>query len=391
MKKENDYQRYYGIRNISPVHQNIDDLSVHYERRRKLYRQCGIPIAAFRDANILEVGPGSGYNTLAFFHFLNIAEKKEMSTFGGHIDLVEPNPRGVADIEALFDAYAIDGKRYTVHSCMIENFQADKAFDFVIAEGFLQEMHNVKEILQKLDGWTGSHGVLVITCCDDVCMFIEAIKRLLGFVLTKDIDDFYQKCDFLTTIFEPQLKMLRGVSRPAIDWVQDQILNPAVSNGCELTMNEAMDILADDFHLLGSSPSIFNDYSWYKDIWHDVHKDFQVQFKQKRMSLLMAGMPEIVLPEKTTEDLVIDFKRVRELANAYEIDMDNKILKEIQKLLNQMEEKVQVLPSEFVKVFYEIEQLLQEAVQGDIHMGRYPLFFAAFGRTQQYMAFEKKN
>jgi hypothetical protein len=56
---KNDFIKYYGEHNISPVRQNIDDIELHYERRKKLYRQCGIPTIAFRDAEILEIGPGA--------------------------------------------------------------------------------------------------------------------------------------------------------------------------------------------------------------------------------------------------------------------------------------------------------------------------------------------
>lgn len=56
----NDYLEYYGKHHISPVKQDIEDISLHYERRKKLYRQCGIPIITFRNAEILEAGPGGG-------------------------------------------------------------------------------------------------------------------------------------------------------------------------------------------------------------------------------------------------------------------------------------------------------------------------------------------
>ena len=57
---ENDFLEYYGEHNISPVKQDIGNIELHYERRKKLYRQCGIPVIAFRNAEILEVGPGGG-------------------------------------------------------------------------------------------------------------------------------------------------------------------------------------------------------------------------------------------------------------------------------------------------------------------------------------------
>lgn len=55
---QNDQLEYYVGHNISPEHQNIENIEIHYARREKLYRQCGIPLIAFRDAEILEVGPG---------------------------------------------------------------------------------------------------------------------------------------------------------------------------------------------------------------------------------------------------------------------------------------------------------------------------------------------
>ena len=56
----NNYLKFYGENHISPVRQDINDLKVHYLRREKLYRQCGIPVMAFRDKEILEIGPGGG-------------------------------------------------------------------------------------------------------------------------------------------------------------------------------------------------------------------------------------------------------------------------------------------------------------------------------------------
>lgn len=57
---ENDFLEYYGEHSISPVHQDITDIELHYNRRKKLYRQCGIPIMTFRNAELLEIGAGGG-------------------------------------------------------------------------------------------------------------------------------------------------------------------------------------------------------------------------------------------------------------------------------------------------------------------------------------------
>ncbi len=99
----NDFLEYYGEHSISPVRQDITDIALHYERRKKVYRQCGIPLLAFRNAELLEIGAG-GYNTLAFFHW-NVK----------HVDIVEANPQGIADMQELFAKNNIVENQYTIY------------------------------------------------------------------------------------------------------------------------------------------------------------------------------------------------------------------------------------------------------------------------------------
>ena len=62
---DNKFIEYYGKHGISPVKQDLSDFDTHCAKREKLYRQLGLPAIAFEGKNILEVGPGSGRNTLA--------------------------------------------------------------------------------------------------------------------------------------------------------------------------------------------------------------------------------------------------------------------------------------------------------------------------------------
>ena len=63
----NKWIEYYSEKRISPVKQDISDMDRHLAKREKLYRQLGVPSIFFEGKKVLEVGPGSGYNTLAFF------------------------------------------------------------------------------------------------------------------------------------------------------------------------------------------------------------------------------------------------------------------------------------------------------------------------------------
>lgn len=377
----NDFLEYYGEHSISPVRQDITDIALHYEWRKKVYRQCGIPLLAFRNAELLEIGAG-GYNTLAFFHW-NVK----------HVDIVEANPQGIADMQELFAKNNIVENQYTIYQDKIENYITNKKYDIVIAEGFLPYIYNQCEVINKLQDLTASEGIVVITCSDDVCMFIESMKRLIGISLVSAIDNYSEKVDYLSELFEPQLKKLRGVSRSAKDWIQDQILNPAGVNGMELSLLQAIEYFEKEFDILGSSPHMFTDYSWYKDIWYDYKKEYKEQFRKKRLNLLQANAPERVLPIEQSDRLAEYFVSIKNLAAKYEktleIDFINKIIEElgfVQKLSKQF------LNDKFIIILQEIAQLLCCIQRNEkVAMENYPQFFGAFGRTQQYISFVKNK
>lgn len=378
---KNDFLEYYGKNHISPVGQDIEDIELHYERRKKLYQQCGIPLIAFRNAEILEVGPGGGYNTLSYFKWN-----------AKHIDLVEANDKGIEDMLQLFRERNIPRGKYDIHKCRIEEYKTEKKYDIVIAEGFLQYLRNQWEVINRLQQLIAQDGIVVITCSDDVCMFVESMKRLIGVVLTVDIPDYNQKVNYLEKFFRPQLKQLRGVSRSVREWVQDQILNPVEINGMELSLKQAIEFFEDGFEVLGSSPHMFTDYSWYKDVWYDYKEDYKRQFDKKRFSLLQADMPEVILPIEHVDQLVKAFKTAKRAAANYERTLDVEEIDTIIVEMNNMQKLiVQNFDDNFINVFGEIRAALTCLRKTEVfNIEKYPHFMPAFGRMQQYISFAKK-
>ena len=308
-----------------------------------------------------------------------------------HIDLVEPNAKGREDMLTLFGEKGVLQERFRIYSSTIEDFEPVQKYDIIIAEGFLYAVDNKKEIIDKCKSLLANNGIIVITCSDHMCCFIEAMKRLIGHALVKNIEDYNDKVDCLVKIFEPQLLNLRGMSRSAKDWVQDQLLNPAFCK-MELSISEAIDFFGEEYDILGTSPNMFTDYSWYKDIWYDYRVDYKKQFAAKRASLLMAGMPEKVLQIGQTEEMAAGFDKISYLASQYESVLDEQYIVAIKQCLSGMKDKILPLGEEFGKVYSEIEEALAEILkEGTVDMGKYPNFFAAFGRTQQYIAIVKKS
>lgn len=159
-----------------------------------------------------------------------------------------------------------------------------------------------------------------------------------------------------------------------------------------MTMIEAIDYFGEKFDVLGCSPCIFTDYSWYKDIWYDYKSDYREQFTKKRLSLLMANMEEIVLPVEIVDSLIIHFKNIKKLEADYEQSADIRKINNIVEEMDSMENLLkQNFNDSFMEVFIEIKQALLCVLKGErINMKNYPHFFSAFGRTQQYISFVKK-
>ena len=292
----------------------------------------------------------------------------------------------------LFEEKMIAKNIYDIFPSKIEDYHTDKKYDIIIAEGFLHFLSNQQVIIDKMKELIKENGIIVITCSDHASLFIEDMKRIIGLRLAKDRAEYEEKVQYLTKLFAPQLEKLKGVSRSARDWVQDMVLNPVISSDIELSMATAIRYFEKDFDVLGSSPTMFTDYSWYKDIWYDYKENYIEQFEVKRHSLIMANMPELRLALDQSVLLTDEFKKIRYSAACYEQDFDNQYLNEILEQLDLMEPNLKKFDQEFIEVFYEIKDALRDILKtGSIEMDKYVHLYGAFGRTQQYMAFMKQE
>lgn len=380
----NDYLKYYGEHNISPVSQDISDIESHFRKREKLYRQLGIPTMAFKDKEILEVGPGSGYNTLAFF------------TWGGKnatVTLVEANPQGISEMKKLFKEQKIETSRYKIHECVIEEFQTDILYDIVIAEGFLPPLNNNNEIIQKLAGFVRPGGVIVITCSDYMGLFVEHMKRLICQMLVKDIDNYEEKVKRCVELLEPQFRKLQGMSRGAEDWVKDNVFNPVYnSNNGYLSLERGVQCFSDDFDFLGSSQRIFTDYSWYKDINFDEKNNIYRQFRKKQHNFLIVGLDETLISDEENAILMKHITLIRDAEKEYEVSFESECLERILLELKNMEQIMERINKKFFMLNKEMQEIIMTILKNEhnIEFSNFPVFFNAFGRSQQYLSMVRK-
>ncbi|MCI9051179.1 MAG: methyltransferase domain-containing protein [Lachnospiraceae bacterium] len=375
----NYFLEYYKKYNISPVKQNLENEYIFFQKREKLYRQLGMPIMLFKGKDILEVGSGSGFNTLAFFLW--------KGTEGNKIDLVEANPTGIREMRELFKEKNISDERFEIYESSIEEFNNKKYYDIIIAEGFIHAISNAKEIIHKLCTMLKQNGIIVITCMDECSVFVEEMKRLVVNMITKDINNYEEKVSIYTDFFQPQLKKLKGMSRSIEDWVKDDMLNPAFYNNSLLSLEEAVKTFPDNYYILGSSQRIFTDYSWYKDLLYNERENIVKQFKEKQHNFILAGEEETLLPIEKNKELNYILCKIRENAKGYEESKDDSLIREIINSLGSMLNLKVYFSKNLCLFIEETIEILQCLLQNEeIKYSDYKTFYYAVGRTQQYLS-----
>ena len=188
-QKENPFISFYGQHDISPVRQDLSDMKEHLRRREKLYRSLGLPPFIFSGRKVLEVGPGGGYNSLAFV------------TWGAKMVFVEPNPKAQAELPVLLTKQGIKNDQWILYPCKIEDYNTPDKYDLIFAEGFIPGLWDRKIIISKLADLVSLGGVITVTCIDDISFFFENLKRLVAVQLTKDVLTFDEKVRVLVKAF----------------------------------------------------------------------------------------------------------------------------------------------------------------------------------------------
>ena len=250
-----DHLQFYMEHNISPVRQNIADLNKHFDRRGSLYRYLGLPGLLFRDKDVLEVGPGSGHNSLYV-----------ASCLPRSYDLLEPNPTGQAGISQLYSEFAIKHTSPNLIKQRLEDFSPVKQYDVVISECWLGVSEHERQMMVKLGAFLKPGGILIITLASPIGAVPNTLRRILGDILIQECASMEEKTEVLVQAFGSHLNTIKDMTRPYEDWVQDSLLNPGFLTICP-TPAMFMDDMGGDFTIYNSYPRFNADWRWYKSLY----------------------------------------------------------------------------------------------------------------------------
>jgi SAM-dependent methyltransferase len=373
---------FYRRNGISPVRQDISDLEAHFTRRAGLYRHLGLLPSSLKGRSVLEIGPGSGFNSV-------FTATLEPSRYV----LLEGNPAGVSDIERLFSTFPVLRDRIEIASSLVEDYRTGERFDFVLCEGMLAlaGVADPAALLRTVASFVAPGGVLVITCIDAISDFAETLRRLCGQLLVDPGDALAAQAARLTPVFSPHLASLPGMSRRHDDWVIDNLLNPA-SIGPYLSIPDAIGAVQDEFEFYAASPHFCTDWRWYKALTPGAtgyNARGAEQYWANAHNLLDCTRLFAPRDPLANQQLYRQCEATRDLIREYERSRDTGVVTSIRARLLDVEQSVGAFNPDIAGAVQEVNALVARLPPDADAVAASRRFGPWFGRGQQYLSFSR--
>ena len=231
---------------------HIKDKQEFFRTRAALYMSLGIVPCFLEDKTILELGPGSGHNSI---FTADLQPRKYVLVDGGEAILSAAKKR-------LRKAEIPESRMRYVQS-LFEDYQPDECFDLVIAEACIPMQENPAAMLKKISSHVRPGGVLLITTISPVSYFSEILRRLGRDIQMNASTKPEEQLKLLRRLYQSHLDTLSGLGRSVDDWLLDNIVQPLDVQKL-LSISDAIQALMDNFEFLGASPRLVTDWRWHK-------------------------------------------------------------------------------------------------------------------------------
>ena len=237
---------FYNSIGFAPTSQQSGLRVEHKQNRDNLYRKLGIHASTWVNASVLEVGPGSGENS---------------------IDLIARGIRSLSLVDAVPAVLEKIKNRVPEETKVkyqlldLSDSIIDDNFEIVVCEGVIPLQLDPKSFVRNVSKSVKYSGLLLITTADSVSSLSEVLRRYIAHKnLAIDTPNLNNIVDFFAEDFAALPRMTRNPK----DWVLDSILNPWVGNFFS-THDATQALLYNGFQPVSQTPSIAEDLGWYKE------------------------------------------------------------------------------------------------------------------------------
>ena len=378
--------QFYKEHGISPVNYDLTDFEAHLDRRDSLYRSLGVPRIVFKNADILEVAAGTGQNSLY------VAGLSPLS-----ITLLEPNPVAIEKIISAYKEFDDNVCTPTIIEDLLEDYDPQKTFDVVICENWLGASDHERRLLIKLGTLVASSGLLIITTVTPVGLISNLIRRALSVKLSNPKDKFETRTKLLSDAFDTHLKTITSMTRNTVDWVQDNMINPAYFK-LSLTVPMVVEDIGSTFEIIESNPKFRQDWRWFKTMYGE-NKQFNEQYltayKNINHNFIDYRFDQSNELFASNSDLEKEAIKLNENVSNYEHRVmegeDHKLVPE--ELLQNIEKIASMcatMPTPIMQSLQEVSASLVEKIITAEDISHMMHFKNMFGRETLYLSMQKK-
>jgi 2-polyprenyl-3-methyl-5-hydroxy-6-metoxy-1,4-benzoquinol methylase len=367
---------YYNERSIIPVTQDIEDPEFVF-KRNSLYSLLGFPLASLRGRDVLEFGPGGGFNATAVTHFSPRTYVFVDASDASLDELCRKASSGV------FGSTSTEIRRSNIF-----DYSDDRFFDLVICEGVIPGQTKPAEMLSHVATFVRSQGFLSVTTASSVSLVSEYCRRIFRPFIFANYKSFEEQILASERIFGPHIKSLGAKTRPVRDWVLDVILHPWPKK-FSFSIPDALNSLSGEFVFYNSSPKFLVDDRFYKHITRDAKNTSELALEQYEMisfAMLDYRIPllEIDRGRKIAIDTLCDHLELLHdditHTNSYrQLDTFLSCLTELANTLDPTCRQTVLSINDFVLSFSKMIQLNREC--------NFVEFSKWWGRGQQYVSF----
>lgn len=275
MKKYLEY--YKQIKSIPTV--DLKDLNTQdlIRQRFNFYFKLGVTDKDLESKSVLELCPGTGYNSYYLLKYCNIKK----------IKLVEKNPYSLQKLRKNLRYF----KNKKIVNSNIFKFNTKEKFDYVILENTIGGFSMKESIstFKKLQKFTSSKGVIILTFPNLYGLLSSKLRFLYSVLLIKreKILNFNNRLNFLKKIFDSHFRYLSKNPRKTENWILDMIFFENYIRKIKyFDVHQMKKFLGNNFLIKSFMPQSFSNYIWYKNTTRKSHnftilnqiKDNQINF-----------------------------------------------------------------------------------------------------------------
>lgn len=238
---------FYSSIGFAPTGQKVGTSVIHQQNRTNLYRKLGLHPQILKGARVLEIGPGSGENSVDLL-------KRGISA----LKLIDGVPEVLNSLKT-----SVSGKipvTFEVCDASIP-FSSTETFEIVICEGVIPLQLNPIDFFRNISKMVTPGGFIMITTMDGISTLSEILRRVSSHLLFQ-IDK--SSTETLAQFFKDDFLSLGNMSRKPSNWVLDSIVNPWI--GKMFSIEDALTAVAKDFRPISMTPNLHLDFDWYKTI-----------------------------------------------------------------------------------------------------------------------------